>query len=84
MATERAGKGQGVRDRTPWRIGQHAKTTSMHKLLKKLKAMLIEAAAQHAWGDIHIDLKDGKPILIRETKQIKINNEDYPDAGYSR
>jgi hypothetical protein len=58
----------------------------MHKLLKKIEAMLIEAAAHRTWGDIHIDLKDGRPILIRETKQTKINNEDYPDAssGYSR
>ena len=52
----------------------------MHKLLKKIEAMLIEAAAQRTWGDIHIDLKDGRPILMRYTVQTKID-EDYTRAN---
>jgi len=51
----------------------------MQKLLKKIETMLTEAAATRTWGEIQIDLKDGKPILIRQTVQIKIN-EEYPGA----
>jgi hypothetical protein len=28
------------------------------KLLKKIEAMLVDAAVQKTWGDIQIDLKD--------------------------
>lgn len=52
------------------------------KLLKKIEAILVEAAVQKTWGDIQIDLKDGKPILIRQTIQTKIH-EDYPSGSYS-
>jgi hypothetical protein len=44
--------------------------------------MLVVAAVQKTWGDIQIDLKDGKPILIRQTIQTKIH-EDYPSGSSS-
>lgn len=47
----------------------------MNKVLVKIEAMLTEAAAQRMWGEIQIDLKDGKPILIRQTIQTKIHEE---------
>lgn len=47
------------------------------KLLKKIEAMLTEASARRTWGEIQIDLKGGKPILIRQTVQLKVQ-EDYP------
>jgi hypothetical protein len=50
------------------------------KVLKKIEAMLAEAAAQRMWGDIQIDLKDGRPILIRQTVQTRIH-EDYPSVS---
>ena len=50
-----------------------------NKVLKKLEALLNEAAAQRTWGEIQIDLKDGKPILIRQTVQMKLH-EDYPSG----
>jgi len=50
------------------------------KLLKKIEAMLVEASAQKTWGEIQIDLKDGKPILIRQTVQMKVH-EDYPSGS---
>lgn len=53
------------------------------KVLKKIEAMLVEASAQRTWGEIQIDLKDGKPILIRQTVQMKVQ-EDYPCANQSR
>lgn len=51
-----------------------------NKVLKKLEALLNEAAAQRTWGEIQIDLKDGKPILIRQTVQMKLH-EDYPSGS---
>jgi hypothetical protein len=54
----------------------------VHKLLKKLETMLVDAAAQKTWGDIQIDLKDGRPILIRQTIQTKIH-EECPNGSYS-
>lgn len=50
------------------------------KVLKKIEAMLVEASAQRTWGEIQIDLKDGKPILIRQTVQMKVQ-EDYPSVS---
>ena len=51
-----------------------------NKVLKKLEALLNEAAAKRTWGEIQIDLKDGKPILIRQTVQMKLH-EDYPSGS---
>ncbi|MGA7766018.1 MAG: hypothetical protein WCA27_07300 [Candidatus Sulfotelmatobacter sp.] len=50
------------------------------KALKKIEGMLAEAAARRTWGEIQIDLKDGKAILIRQIIQTKIN-EEYPGAS---
>jgi hypothetical protein len=54
-----------------------------NKLMKKIEAMLADAAQQKTWGCIEIDLKDGRPILLRQTTQTKIN-EDFPNgsSGY--
>lgn len=51
------------------------------KVLKKIEAMLADAAAQRTWGEIQIDLKDGKAILIRQIIQTKIH-EDYPNGSH--
>lgn len=53
------------------------------KVLKKIEVMLLDAASQRTWGDIQIDLKEGKPILIRQTVQVKIH-EEYPGANQNR
>jgi hypothetical protein len=44
--------------------------------MKKLDEMLAEAQAKRTWGEIIITLKDGKPILLKQTIQEKV--EDYP------
>jgi hypothetical protein len=44
--------------------------------MKKLDEMLVQAQAKRSWGEIIITLKDGKPILLKQTIQEKI--EDYP------
>jgi hypothetical protein len=49
------------------------------KLLKKLEALLAEAAAKRTWGEIQIDLKDGRPILMRTITQQKLD-EEHPDG----
>ena len=54
----------------------------MQKALKKVEAMLQEAATRRTWGQIEIHLKDGHPILLRQTIQSKF--EDYPDAATSK
>jgi hypothetical protein len=41
--------------------------------------MLTEAAARRTWGGIEIELKDGKPTVIRQTIQTKAD-EDTPNA----
>ena len=51
------------------------------KQLRRLEAILVEATAKRTWGEIQIDLKDGKPILMRTTIQAKIFDEDRPDAS---
>ena len=47
------------------------------KLLKELGMILDDAAAKRLWGEVTVDLKDGKVILLRQTIQQKID-EDYP------
>jgi hypothetical protein len=44
--------------------------------MKQLDEMLAKALAKHTWGEIIITLKDGKPILLKQTIQEKV--EDYP------
>ena len=44
--------------------------------MKKLDEMLTEARTNRTWGEIVITLKDGKPILLKQTTQEKV--EDYP------
>ncbi len=42
--------------------------------------MLEEAAARNVWGGIEIELKNGKPTVIRQTIQTKADVET-PDAA---
>jgi hypothetical protein len=52
----------------------------MNPTLRKLETMLNEAAARGTWGGIEIELKDGKPTVIRQTIQTKAADEDTPNA----
>ena len=51
----------------------------MDTTLKKLERMLKEAAANNTWGGIEIELKNGKPTVIRQTIQTKAD-EETPNA----
>ena len=44
--------------------------------LKQIEKMLAEARAKRSWGQIVIELKEGRAVLIRQTIQHKV--EDYP------
>jgi hypothetical protein len=43
--------------------------------MKKLDELLAEARAKRSWGEITIVLKDGKPVLLRQTTQEKVEEE---------
>jgi hypothetical protein len=49
----------------------------MPETIKRLEKMLQEAKEKRSWGSIEIDLKDGRVYLLRQTVQIK-PDEDYP------
>jgi hypothetical protein len=49
--------------------------------VRKLEHMLNEAAARGTWGGIEIEIKAGKPTLIRQTIQTRAD-EDTPDDTY--
>jgi hypothetical protein len=51
----------------------------METTLKKLERMLQDAASQGTWGSIELELKNGKPTIIRQTIQTKAD-EEYPNA----
>jgi hypothetical protein len=51
----------------------------MNSTLQKLEQMLREAASRNTWGAIEIELKNGKPTVIRQTIQTKAD-EEFPDA----
>ena len=44
--------------------------------MKQVEKMIAEARTKRSWGEIVITLKEGKPVLIRQTIQHKI--EDNP------
>jgi hypothetical protein len=44
--------------------------------MKKLDEMLAEARLKQTWGEIIIILKNGKPILLKQTIQEKV--EEIP------
>jgi hypothetical protein len=52
-------------------LSRQGKTT-----MKKIDEMLAEAQSRRSWGEIVITLKDGKPILLKQTIQERV--EDYP------
>jgi hypothetical protein len=47
----------------------------------KIERMLNDAAARGTWGGIEIELKAGKPTLIRQTIQTRAD-EEIPDDTY--
>jgi hypothetical protein len=54
-----------------------------NQLMKNLERMLQEASDKRLWGCISIDLKDGRPFLVKHTIQLK-PEEDYPYVSTSR
>jgi len=52
----------------------------MNVTLRKIEKMLADASAHRIWGGIEIELKDGKPTVIRQTIQTKAD-EEIPDAA---
>jgi len=46
--------------------------------LKQIERMLAEARAKRSWGEITITLKEGKPVLIRQMIQHKIEDNPAP------
>lgn len=49
--------------------------------MNKLDKMLADARANRTWGEIVITLKEGVPILLKQTIQVKV--EENP-ATYER
>ena len=60
------------------RSGETSGSAGMERgdTLKQIEKMLAEARAKRSWGEISITIKDGKPVLIRQTIQHKA--EDSP------
>jgi hypothetical protein len=44
--------------------------------LDELERLLSEAELSHTWGQIQVDLQDGQPVLIRQTKTKKLYGEN--------
>ena len=55
----------------------------MSVTLKNIEKMLQEAELRQTWGRIEIEIKAGKPALIRQTIQTRAD-EDYPNATTKR
>ena len=55
--------------------------TIKQKTIQKIESMLSEAENRRAWGTIEIELKNGRPTLVRHTIQTKLTDEDSPDAN---
>ena len=51
------------------------------KLMVQIEDMLRDAKAKRTWGSIEIDVKDGRPVLVRQTVQSKVEDEEYPDGN---
>jgi len=49
------------------------------KTLSQIEKMLQEAANKRSWGEIQVEIKDGKPTVIRQTIQTKAD-EESPNA----
>ncbi|WP_263373914.1 hypothetical protein [Granulicella aggregans] len=58
----------------------------MHtKIIQQIETLLTDAEKSRSWGNVEIDIRDGKAVLIRTTRQIKIQDEDTPaNARHSR
>jgi hypothetical protein len=57
------------------------------ELLRKLDALLDDAARLRTWGEIRIDLKEGVPILLHTLVTEKLNNVNTnggPPRAYSK
>ena len=46
------------------------------RLLEELATMLRDANKARIWGQIQIDLQDGRPVVLRETVTRKLTSED--------
>jgi hypothetical protein len=55
----------------------------MSTTLKKVEKMLQEAEVRQTWGKIEIEIKAGKPALIRQTIQERAD-EELPNANVKR
>jgi len=57
---------------------------TVQKTLAQIETLLTEAERSKSWGVIEVDLKLGKPTLIRSTKQIKLDEETPANADFRR
>ena len=56
-------------------------TRTAEKTLAKVESMLREAAEKGSWGTIEIDLKEGRPYMVRQTIQSRIDEETNPNVS---
>lgn len=53
--------------------------TPMPETLKKLQQLLEEARTKRSWGSVSVEFKDGRPVLIKQSIQVKPpQSEEYP------
>jgi hypothetical protein len=57
------------------------RTKARATVVNKLEKMLAEARTKRTWGEITITLKDGKPVLLKQTTQEKAEDEEYPASN---
>jgi hypothetical protein len=53
---------------------------SKETTLKKLETLLTDAERNGTWSVLEIEIKSGRPTLLRQTIQTKLTDEDNPDA----
>ena len=46
------------------------------QLLKKLESLLDEAERSRQWGNIEVEIRDGRPVVIRRSYTDKIAEEN--------
>ncbi len=49
-------------------------------LLKKLDVLLNEAERTEFWGSLEIELRKGRPVLLRRSTTEKLNLEENPNV----
>jgi uncharacterized radical SAM superfamily Fe-S cluster-containing enzyme len=50
-------------------------------LLAQLESMLSDAKSKRTWGSIEIEVKDGRPTIVRQTIQSKVTDEEFPNVS---